>query len=607
MGKALLPKSVFVRFTMAFVVAGLLPLAFFTGVTMARFTSAIEDTTVQSTGQMVNLVAENLNSRLGDIAHQTSNMYFYDSGSYGTLRGILSRGKTEEESIAYYGMRDFTKGILDANAGLRNVIFWDRAKDISYSSHFPQTKQLDAAFDWLAEEYIQRALRNPRRLIVSTPHMETYYQRGATKVITLCRAYLDIDEIPMREKILGVLMLDIPYAYLGEALATYDWNAMGELHIINENNESIFSSDEALVGACAPLGLEQSPAMPEGVDISHGKQILYSSIPIVGWQIQFAIDPSALTRRVDVLQRYTYVMILLSALASVLLAFLGSGSLSAPIRSLLKQMKRVQQGDLEARVQKVRQGELGEVCDGFNHMVSELQTHVRRSYLAKIKQQEAELNALKAQIHPHFLYNTLEVIRMTAMENADKPSADMIQALARQLKYVIGEMRDQVPLEKETDLTRNYIHLVSMRYGSIVLDVQIPSVLMECVVLKLCLQPVVENAVQHGLRPNDGGHIRLSAERNGEDLLIQVMDDGKGMTQEQLERVRALLRGGGHGQKTEEGWRSIGLKNVHDRLLLAYGSAYGLEIHSQENIGSVVIIRMPYQRGGEANETDDLG
>lgn len=607
MRKSLLPKSIFLRFTLTFVIVGLLPLAFFTGLTITRFSRAMEENTVQSTRQMVELVADNLNSRLADIAHQTTNMYFYDRGSYGTLRNILSRDGLGDSSIVYYGMRDFTKGMLDANMNLRNAIFWDSARNITYSNNTPQTKQLDAAYDWTVAPYVQEALENPRQLIVSSPHTEDYYLRGTTKVITLCRAYLDIDGLPMQEKILGVLMLDIPYSYLSEALASYAWDAMGELHIIDSNNISIFSSNEEAVGQYAPLGLIQGAGTAEGIETGHGTNIIYSNIPVAGWQIQFAIDRGALTRQLAALQNYTYVMIALSAITSLLLAFWASGNLSAPIRSLLKQMKRVQKGDLNAHVQEVGHGELGEVCEGFNSMVSELQTHVKRSYLSKIHQQEAELNELKTQIHPHFLYNTLEVIRMTALENEDKPAADMIQALARQLKYVIGEVHDEVQLHKEVELTRNYISLIVLRYGNIQMDVQIPAELLDCRVLKLCLQPVVENAVQHGLRPQNGGRIQLSAQRQENDLIIQVMDDGVGMMPEQLDSVKNLLDSESIGQKTEEGWRSIGLKNVHDRLRLTYGEAYGLTIHSQENVGSVVMVRMPYRQGGEAGEADDRG
>lgn len=595
-----LPKSIFIRFTLTFVFVGLLPLTLFTGFTISRFSRSTENNIVQSTQQMVALVANNLNARLGDIAHQTASMYLYDSASYGTLRSILAGGATADSATSYYGMRDFTKTMLDANVSLRNAIFWDSMHDGTYSASLPQTKQIDTSYAWEAVDYIQAAIQNPRQLIISNPHPEDYYFRGTTQVITLCRAYLDLDEMPMREKVLGVLMLDIPYAYLSEALAGYDWNAMGELHIVNSENTSFFSSNSEVIDRHAPLGIVQD-VKTDGVTTINGQKVITSSIPIAGWQIQFAIDQGALTRQLSTLQGYTYSMILIAAVASLLLAVWASRSLSTPIRSLLKQMKRVQQGDLTAHVEKVGEGELWDVSNGFNHMVMELNTHVRQSYLAKIQQQEAELNELKTQIHPHFLYNTLEVIRMTALENGDRPAAEMTQSLAKQLKYVIGEVQDEVPLHREIEMTRDYINLIALRYGNIQIEVHIPTALMECLVLKLCLQPVVENAVQHGLRPRGGGRIQLSAQRQEDVLTIQVMDDGIGMSKEQLDRVQVLLQNESIGEKTADGWRGIGLKNVHDRIRFSYGEAYGLTVHSQKDVGSVIIIRVPL-RGGEAVE-----
>lgn len=595
-----LPKSIFMRFTLTFVLVGLLPLTLFTGFTISRFSRSTENNIVQSTQQMVALVANNLNARLEDIAHQTASMYLYDSASYGTLRSILARGATTESATSYYGMRDFTKTMLDANVSLRNAIFWDSMHDAAYSASLPQTKQIDTSYAWEAVDYIQAAIQNPRQLIISNPHPEDYYFRGTTQVITLCRAYLDLDEMPMREKVLGVLMLDIPYAYLSEALAGYDWNAMGELHIVNSENTSFFSSNSEAIDRHVPLGIVQD-VKADGVTTINGQKVITSSIPIAGWQIQFAIDQGALTRQLSTLQGYTYSMILIAAVASFLLAVWASRSLSTPIRSLLKQMKRVQQGDLTAHVEKVGEGELWDVSNGFNHMVMELNTHVRQSYLAKIQQQEAELNELKTQIHPHFLYNTLEVIRMTALENGDRPAAEMTQSLAKQLKYVIGEVQDEVPLHREIEMTRDYINLIALRYGNIQIEVHIPTALLECLVLKLCLQPVVENAVQHGLRPRGGGWIQLSAQRQEDVLTIQVMDDGIGMSKEQLDRVQVLLQNESIGEKTADGWRGIGLKNVHDRIRFSYGEAYGLTVHSQKDVGSVIIIRVPL-RGGEAVE-----
>ena len=178
-----------------------------------------------------------------------------------------------------------------------------------------------------------------------------------------------------------------------------------------------------------------------------------------------------------------------------------------------------------------------------------------------------------------------------------------------QLQYVIGESDERVPLQKELDIIRDYISLVSLRYGQIELKSSVPASLLSCLILKMTLQPIVENAVQHGLRPQGGGQISISAARVEDQLRLTVMDNGCGMDAEQLSALRRQLDSDKMPEVKEDGLRSIGTKNVHDRIRLACGPAYGLEIESQAGIGTAVVIHLPYQapRKEDAHEAADRG
>lgn len=225
--------------------------------------------------------------------------------------------------------------------------------------------------------------------------------------------------------------------------------------------------------------------------------------------------------------------------------------------------------------------------------------------MASIRQKEAELDALRMQIHPHYLYNTLEVIRMSSVAHQDQETAQMTLSLVRQLQYVIGESKEQVPLQTELDIIRDYVSLVSLRYGQIDLTITVPHALLNCPILKMTLQPIVENAVQHGLRPLGGGQISIGAAREGDILLLTVMDNGCGMDADQLEKQRAALESDSLPEVKADGLRSIGTKNVHDRIRLACGNSYGLEIESQEHVGTAVVLRLPYHQPEGINETVD--
>ena len=227
-------------------------------------------------------------------------------------------------------------------------------------------------------------------------------------------------------------------------------------------------------------------------------------------------------------------------------------------------------------------------------MLRELERYIDQVYVAQIKQTEAEMTALKSQIYPHFLYNTLEVIRMTALDEKDEKVSQMIEALSVQIRYIIGTVQDMVPLEKELDIVEKYIYLLNCRIeGQIVFHSDIkkdPSLL----VPKLILQPIVENAYIHGIKPlASTGNICIDMEENENNRIISVMDNGIGMTQEDVEKIQKLLEGDEIGIKNEHNWQSIGLKNVHDRIRYLYGKEYGLRISSEKMVGTIVSIVLP--------------
>ncbi|UUZ97408.1 histidine kinase [Paenibacillus sp. P25] len=195
---------------------------------------------------------------------------------------------------------------------------------------------------------------------------------------------------------------------------------------------------------------------------------------------------------------------------------------SRPIRDIMKGMTKVESGKLDISIPVSSEDELGQLAHGFNRMTSRLNRFINEAYVAEIGRKQAELNALKGQIRPHYLYNTLEVIRMSAVANDDMPVADMIHALSNQLKYVLDYGRDVVTVREELEHVEDYFHLIRSRFRDrIELETVVdPDISLDWGLMKLSVQPLIENAVQHGLKPRGNrGKIRLSLEREGEPIL----------------------------------------------------------------------------------------
>jgi two-component system sensor histidine kinase YesM len=254
--------------------------------------------------------------------------------------------------------------------------------------------------------------------------------------------------------------------------------------------------------------------------------------------------------------------------------------------------------------------EMEYVADGFNKMMERLNDYIDQVYVAQNCQKDAELNALKMQIQPHFLYNTLDVIRMTALEEHDEKSAELLECLAHQLRYVMGEHNERIYLKDELEALREYFIIMKVRYeGRISLHINVANEDQMLVMPKLLLQPVVENAIKHGLREKPGhGTVAISVLRRTDYLQIIVMDDGVGMSEERVQHMQEVLDHPEVGYTDKEKHVSVGMKNVYDRIKLNCGKDYGFTIESVVGMGTIVTYRLPIWEEMEHNvESNNCG
>lgn len=541
---------------------------------------------------MIGLTANHLDARFSAINNITEKMYRYyiysDQGTHMNLEKIIKSSSDYQSSV-----RNYVVGILENDEFLRNVLFIDDMNERVYPASTSHYSSVRINWQYQQWDFLKEAALTPRRLTISAPHQEDYFLHGTHQVISFCRPFLSLDDLPYKETILGYLVLDVDTAVFDEAFEGYPWQETGTLFVTDASGLVLYASDPAYEGQLIPGAATD--------DI----QVLTEEIPTCGWRIEYQLDPKRLTEDIHRLRDRLLMISAATLVAMALATWITSRRVSRPVSRVLEEMDKVQHGDLTAHVPVRGNDELSALSDGFNRMVSRLATHIQQSYIASIRQKEAELDALRMQIHPHFLYNTLEVIRMSAVAHQDQQTAQMTLSLVRQLQYVIGESHEQVPLRKELEIVQDYVSLVSLRYGQIDLTSTVPGALLDCPILKMTLQPIVENAVQHGLRPLGGGQISISAACTDSQLLLTVMDNGCGMNAEQLEQLRNQLNSDKLPEVKEDGLRSIGTKNVHDRIRLACGPEYGLEIESQEGVGTAVVIRLSGRMQEEKHETAD--
>jgi two-component system sensor histidine kinase YesM len=327
-----------------------------------------------------------------------------------------------------------------------------------------------------------------------------------------------------------------------------------------------------------------------------GMNLVYDYIPAIGVHLGYLVSNEKVLAD---LRATRNVIVVESLLALALLGFVISFITEMMLRKMkliVASMRKVQDGALDTRVTISGSDEVGELAYHFNMMLHRIEELIS----VVVKKQEAvknaEIRALFTQINSHFIINVLENIRMMAELDGSFQIADSIVSLGKLMRYGLSWTKEYVRLEEEIAYIRSYIDLVNMRYEHAVrLEVKIPEQHRCREILKLSLQPVIENAVYHGLEPTGrGGLLRIEGFVEGRFFVIAVTDDGVGMAPECLERTRRNMRSELPLETQEKRGHGIGLRNVYERIRLFYGPEYGLEVESVQGEYTRVRILLPY-------------
>lgn len=283
------------------------------------------------------------------------------------------------------------------------------------------------------------------------------------------------------------------------------------------------------------------------------------------------------------------LMIALILLAAGI-AHLISSDISKPIEELYRATEKVAEGDFSVRAKVSSRDEVAVLADGFNNMAGSMQELLDRMKEEEQKMRRADLRLLQEQINPHFLYNTLETIIWLIEDGRTGEAVTMVVTLSNFFRLALSRGREFISIRDEENHIRSYLEIQRVRYRDILeYDIQIDKVLYDYQILKLTLQPLVENALYHGIKhKRTKGHISIYGEKEGGELRLVVRDDGAGMEEKELEQIRDEIQ-----RPCEETEKGFGLANVNERIRVYFGTGYGMAIESEKNKGTVVEIRIP--------------
>ncbi|MBB3108142.1 two-component system sensor histidine kinase YesM [Paenibacillus phyllosphaerae] len=276
---------------------------------------------------------------------------------------------------------------------------------------------------------------------------------------------------------------------------------------------------------------------------------------------------------------------------ALIISYFVAASATRRIRELISHIRKVKNGHFQLMPLPIVEDEIGELARNFNGMVSNISQLMEETYTLGQEVKNKELKALQAQINPHFLYNTLNLIKVMAIESSSGEISKIVDELAVFYRLSLSNGREIVTLENELKHIESYVSIQNMRYnGSFKLELEVSRELFTCQMPKILLQPIVENAILHGIMETEeeSGTICIRARSDGENLCIVIEDDGIGMTEEKVKRLFTdplTKEAGGYG-----------LRNIEERIRLSYGIQYGVQFVSEPGVGTKVTLCLPDSR-----------
>lgn len=332
-----------------------------------------------------------------------------------------------------------------------------------------------------------------------------------------------------------------------------------------------------------------------GVRFGEERVVLSTVVGSTPLRLVMFVRTEALLQETNALRRYGLIVFVV-ATALVIVAWMQfANRITRPLTSLADTMNAFREHETMRRTRVETNDEIGQVAESYNAMLDRLNALIREVYEEQLHRKDAEISAMQAYINPHFLNNTLNSIGSLARARGAPEIAQMVTSLAKLFRIVLSRRDKRVSLSQELEYVTQYLKIQQIRYGErLTVEYDIPDEAKQLLVPSFILQPLVENALEHGLEPQEhGGRIQLRARVEGQSFVLEVEDDGVGM---ETDRARALL----HGEPRAGG--RVGLRNVAERIRALEGPEFGTEIDSRPGSFTTVRLRLPRRRKTDSGE-----
>lgn len=481
------------------------------------------------------------------------------------------------EGYVYGGINSYVKSCFNFNSNIENVIFYSLSNDrLAIFDENGGVKYINDISKKISMDENQE--KNEKALVSLLEPKDNKNQK---------HFYYTFNQIknPDRLDTVGTMIIQYKLDRLNYIFKSYE-KSKSNVIVINKNGQVIYDSSGKYNNTTYPYNdMLKTTDKPVMLDKLSYLDMATSSLDVIVLGIlpvDDVMDGNAF------IINTSYIVALLLIIIAEIIVFLKIESLSKRVNNIIIAMKEVQKGNFKVKINTGNEDdEFSMISESFNDMCEKLDDYVNRVYLSEIKQKNAEMMALQSQINPHFLYNSLESIRMKAISNGDKESGKMLYNLAVLYRNMV-KGKTYIPIKQELYHCKLYLELFKFRY----LDkfdyfIEVPEELEGKEIIKFSLQPIIENFIIHGIdMDREDNYILITAEQRDQDIIIHIEDNGTGISEDKIQELNTRMENLEHSD-------SIGLLNVHERISYAYGDKYGLLVEGRNKGGTIISITIP--------------
>lgn len=575
-------------FKMAALNCGLLLLVtvVITGTGNVIYQNSIEERSYANTMEIQNQVLKSL-----DLIFQSVSDNVAALGSSPEFQAYLKVDEQKEQAqrvILESAVRDMLLRYSDHYEDYLNIVaVSEKGHYLSNDSYRIQKTPLTR------ENWYQEALKADGSLVLTGNslgrNLKSWKNYSTDSYVTAVQMVPDTEN----GKPLGVLLVDLDIQSIQNLVEDITMGQTGFSYIQDSQGKVLYAPKNKVVYRMNPEWFSEGDSGQVRCSIKGEMyNVIYSRSSYTGLTAVGVFDWGKTIQGVAQVRKASVLIAVIIAVFAIVCSVVFSASITKPISKLSRLMKRAQTGDLTVRFDNHYKGEIHQLGDAFNSMVEKTDELLKLVYQEQKHKREAELQILHEQIKPHFLYNTLDTIQWMAKGYHAQDIVDIVLALSKFFRISLSQGREFISLEQEIAMVKSYLDIQKFRYEELFdYEVWADTEVLKCQVPRLSLQPLIENALYHGIKESEmeNGMIWIQAYPEGEDsVILRVEDNGAGMTEE---RCRQLNRWFGRKEREAEA-DAFGSLNVNDRVRMAYGEEYGLHYRLREGGGVIAELRI---------------